>query len=120
MNLAIPFPSHLAPRGLPPVAETLPAAIEKIVREINPEKIVLFGSYAYGTPTPDSDVDLLVIWDTDQPPRERVVTVSLLLYPRPFPVDILIKTPRELEEELPNNLFLRDILDKGHVLYERT
>ncbi len=46
MNLAIPFPSHLAPRSLPPIAKTLPAAIEKIVREINPEKIVLFGSYA--------------------------------------------------------------------------
>jgi len=110
---------HTAPRGLPPVAETLPAAIEKLVREVNPEKIILFGSYAYGEPTPDSDVDLLIIWDTDKPRRERVVTISLLLYPRPFPVDIIVKTPRELEEELPYNFFLREIFARGVVLYER-
>ena len=110
---------HTAPRGLPPVAETLPAAIEKLVREVDPEKIILFGSYAYGEPTSDSDVDLLVIWDTDKPRRERVVTISLLLYPRPFPVDIIVKTPRELEEELPHNFFLREILARGMVLYER-
>jgi len=110
---------HTAPRGLPPVAETLPAAIEKLVREVNPEKIILFGSYAYGEPTPDSDVDLLIIWDTDKPRRERVVTISLLLYPRLFPVDIIVKTPRELEEELPHNFFLREILARGVVLYER-
>jgi len=110
---------HTAPRGLPPVAETLPAAIEKLVREVDPEKIILFGSYAYGEPTSDSDVDLLVIWDTDKPRRERVVTISLLLYPRPFPVDIIVKTPRELEEELPHNFFLREILARGVVLYGR-
>lgn len=103
---------------MPLVAETLPQAIEKIVREVNPERIILFGSYGYGEPTPDSDVDLLIIWDTDQPRRERVATISLLLYPRPFPVDIIVKTPRELEEELPHNFFLREILSKGIVLYE--
>ncbi len=118
-SIHIPATLHTAPRGLPPVAETLPAAIEKLVREVNPEKIILFGSYAYGEPTPDSDVDLLIIWDTDKPRRERVVTISLLLYPRPFPVDIIVKTPRELEEELPHNFFLREILARGVVLYER-
>ncbi len=111
--------SDIHPHGLPPVAKTLPMAIEKIVREINPEKIILFGSYAGGEPTPDSDVDLLIIWDTDLPRRERVVAISLLLYPRLFPVDILVKTPREIEEELPHNFFLREILSKGIVLYER-
>ncbi|RME80970.1 MAG: nucleotidyltransferase domain-containing protein [Caldilineae bacterium] len=111
--------SNVAPRGLPPVAETLPAAIETIVRALNPQKIILFGSYACGEPTPDSDVDLLIVWDTDLPKRERVVAVSLLLYPRPFPVDIIVKTPRELEEELPHNFFLREIVSKGVVLYER-
>lgn len=111
--------SHVRPCGLPPVAETLPAAIERIVHAIHPEKIILFGSYAGEKPTPDSDVDLLVVWDTDLPRRERVVTISLLLYPRLFPVDILVKTPHELAEELPHNFFLREILGKGVVLYER-
>lgn len=117
--MTIAIASSVAPRGLPPVAETLPSAIERIVRAINPEKIILFGSYAYGEPTPDSDVDLLIVWDTDKPRRERVVEISLLLYPRPFPVDIIVKTPHELEEELPHNFFLREIVSKGVVLYER-
>lgn len=95
--MAVSIVSSVAPRGLPPVAEILPPAIEKIVRAVAPEKIILFGSYE---PTPDSDMDLLVIWDTDKSRRERVVTISLLLYPRSFPVDIIVKTPRELEEEL--------------------
>lgn len=117
--MSISIVSSVAPRGLPPVAETLPPAIEKIVRAIDPERIILFGSYAYGEPTPDSDVDLLIIWDTDKPRRERVVEISLLLYPRQFPVDILVMTSRELEEELPHNFFLREIVSKGVVLYER-
>ncbi len=119
MSIALPLSTNVAPRGLPPVAETLPAAIEKLIREVNPEKIILFGSYAYGNPTPDSDVDLLVIWDTDKPRRERVVAISLLLYPRLFPVDIIVKTPREIEEETPHNFLLQEILNKGVVLYER-
>jgi len=113
------LPTDVAPRGLPPVAETLPPAIERLIREINPEKIILFGSYAYGHPTPDSDVDLLIVWDTDKSRRERVVTISLLLYPRLFPVDIIVKTPRELAEEAPRNFFLQEILNRGVVLYER-
>lgn len=117
--MLIDLPAHLAPRGMPPIAETLPPAIEKLIREVNPEKIILFGSYAYGNPTPDSDVDLLVVWDTEKPRRERIVTVSLLLYPRLFPLDIIVKTPGELEEEAPHNFFLREILSKGRVLYER-
>ncbi len=115
----IPIPSDVAPRGLSPVAETLPVAVETIVRALDPEKIILFGSYAAGKPTPDSDVDLLIVWETDLSPRERVVAVSLLLYPRPFPVDIIVKTPRELEAELPQSFFLREILSRGIVLYER-
>ncbi len=113
------IPLDVTPRGLPPLSETLPKAIENLIRQIQPEKVILFGSYAYGNPTPDSDVDLLIIWDTDKPRRERVVAASLALYPRLFPVDLLVKTPQEIEAELPHNFFLREILAKGVVLYER-
>jgi len=116
--MTLQIPPKAAPTGFPPVAETLMAAVEKIAAALHPQKIILFGSYAYGHPTPDSDVDLLVIMETDKPPRERVVAVSLALYPRPFPVDILVKTPRELDEELPHDFFLREIVEKGVVLYE--
>lgn len=112
--------TEIQPIGFPAIAETLPKAIQKIVNELDPEKIVLFGSYARGNPTPDSDVDLLVILDTDKPRKERVVEVSLLLYPRLFPVDILVKTPQEIEDELEKgNFFIQEILEKGKVLYER-
>lgn len=113
--------TKIRPVGFPPVASTLPLAIQRIVSELKPEKIILFGSYAYGNPTPDSDVDLLVIMNTKAKDVDRYVAVSNLLYPRQFPVDILVKTPKEIETEKKKrgNFFLREILTKGKVLYER-
>ena len=83
--------------------------------------MILFGSYAYGAPTPDSDVDLLVILDTDASATERYLAVSRSLYPRPFPVDIIVKTPGEIERALRvGDFFIKEILSQGRVLYERT
>jgi predicted nucleotidyltransferase len=117
----LPIKTDIRPVGFPPVAETLPGAIERLVSELKPEKIILFGSYAYGNPTPDSDVDLLVIMKTKAKEIDRYVAVSNLLYPRQFPVDILVKTPKEMEAEArkKGNYFMREILKKGKVLYER-
>ena len=86
-----------------------------------PEQIVLFGSYAYGRPTPDSDVDLLVVMDTDAPATERFLAVSRLLRPRPFPVDILVRTPQEYRAALEKgDSFITEIMTQGKVLYERS
>ncbi len=117
----LPIKTKVQPVGFPPVAETLPGAIERIVSKLRPEKIILFGSYAYGNPTPDSDVDLLVIMKTKAREIDRYIAVSNILYPRQFPLDILVKTPREIEVESrkKGNFFLREILTKGKVLYER-
>ncbi|MGZ9221131.1 MAG: nucleotidyltransferase domain-containing protein [Anaerolineales bacterium] len=102
------------------VGKSLRPAIQKIVDDLNPEKIILFGSYAYGKPTPNSDVDLLIVLETNAPLKERSWKVSRLLLPRPFPVDILVKTPREIEKALKSgDFFLREILTRGKVLYER-
>ena len=102
------------------VEEALPAAVQRIAEALQPEKIVLFGSYAYGTPTPDSDVDLLVIIDTSQSPKERYLAVCRLLRPRPFPVDILVRTPAEIERAIGSgDFFIKEILSRGRVLYER-
>ena len=89
--------------------------------ELKPEKIILFGSYAYGNPTPDSDVDLLVIMKTRAKQIDRYLAVSNLLYPREFPVDIIVKTPKEIQSELKKkgNFFMREVLTKGKVVYER-
>jgi predicted nucleotidyltransferase len=102
------------------VSETLPAAVERIVQKLQPEKIILFGSYASGMPTPDSDVDLLVIMETEASSKERSWAVSRLLIPRSFPVDILVRTPQEIQRALAKgDFFIREIITQGRVLYER-
>jgi predicted nucleotidyltransferase len=103
------------------VADALPEVILRLAAKLQPEKIILFGSYAYGKPTPDSDVDLLVILETSASATERYLAVSSLLYPRPFPVDILVRTPREIEQALhKGDFFIEEIVSQGRVLYERT
>jgi len=112
--------TRVRPVGFPPVAETLPGAIDRVVSELKPEKIILFGSYAYGNSTPDSDVDLFVIMKTKAKEIDRFVAVSNLLYPRQFPVDIIVKTPGEVEAESrkKGSFFMREILTRGKVIYE--
>ena len=96
-------------------------ATHKIVKAVNPEKIILFGSFAYGRPTPDSDVDLLVIMESDLRPHARVIQISEILSPRPFPVDIIVRTPSEVAERVAKrDSFFLEIMTKGKVLYERT
>ncbi len=103
-----------------PVSETLPKAVRRIARKLRPQKIILFGSYAYGNPTPDSDVDLLVVMKTKASRKERSWAVSRLLIPRPFPVDILVRTPREVRNAIDaRDFFIQEILTRGRVLYER-
>jgi predicted nucleotidyltransferase len=97
------------------------AAIRRFARRIaerfRPEKIILFGSYAYGTPHAESDVDLLVIM-----PTRDVVAQSIrigLAFERPFSHDLIVRTPRQIERGLKeDDWFLREIVEKGKVLYE--
>ena len=103
-----------------PVSETLPEAVRRIAWNLRPAKIILFGSYAYGKPTRDSDVDLLVVMETCEPSKERSWKVSQLLIPRPFPVDILVRTPKEIRHALDKgDFFIEEIVTQGKVLYER-
>ncbi len=115
--------TKIRPTGFPPVAKTLPGAIKRIVSELRPEKIILFGSYAYGNPTPDSDVDLLIIIETNGKEKEIYRAASMLLYPRQFPVDIIVKSPKEVIEAVQggkdNSFFIREIIKKGKVIYDR-
>ena len=98
----------------------LKEAVRKIVSEFNPEKIILFGSYAYGKPTPDSDLDLMVVMETKERPHKRAVALRKILKNLGVPKDIIVKTPDEFER-------FRDIIGtivypaahKGRVLYER-
>jgi predicted nucleotidyltransferase len=105
---------------LPITEEKIRQAAQKIADAVHPEKIILFGSHAYGNPTDDSDVDFFVVMESDQRIRERAMELSEILYPRPFPVDILTRTPAELRERLEiGDCFFKEIITKGKVLYER-
>ena len=115
--------TDVRPTGFPPVSQTLPKAVRLLARKLKPEKIILFGSYAYGNPTPDSDVDLLIVMETDGREKERYREASMLLCPREFPVDIIVKTPKEIEAALKggvvNGFFIREMVNKGKALYAK-
>jgi predicted nucleotidyltransferase len=92
----------------------------RLIEAFNPYRIIVFGSHAYGQPTPDSDVDLLIIMDSAERPAARAAQVSRLLHPRPFPMDILVRTPAEIRYRLEiGDYFIREIMERGQVLYER-
>lgn len=100
---------------------TLEAIKNTIVEKYRPEKIILFGSRAYGTPTEHSDYDILVIKNTKQRDIERIWEVSKYFLSRDFGLDILVRTPKEIEERLKGGFTLyKEIMQKGKVIYERT
>ena len=113
--------SAVQPPGFAPVTrEALNKVIHQIVEGVQPEKVILFGSYGYGSPTNDSDVDLLVILETSDRPADRYLAISRLIRPRPFPLDILVKTPAEITQALEKgDFFIQEIVMKGQTLYER-
>jgi predicted nucleotidyltransferase len=88
----------------------------QVAERFHPEKIILFGSYANGTPHADSDVDILVI----MPARnelDQAVRISLAAE-APFPLDIIVRTPRKLAWRLKEgDWFLREVVSQGKVLY---
>jgi predicted nucleotidyltransferase len=95
--------------------------VHRLVTALCPQKIILFGSYVYGTPSADSDVDLLVILDTQARPVDRYVSVSRLLRPRPFPLDLVVKTPEEIAQAVDRgDAFIDEVLTHGRVLYARS
>lgn len=91
---------------------------QRVVRSFRPKNIILFGSYAYGKPTPDSDLDLLIVMESRDRPAERIRKVSDLFDPRPLPMDFVVLTPGEVRHRLNSfDPFLEEILAKGQVLY---
>ena len=93
---------------------------EAIKSGYQPEKIVLFGSYAQGNLCPDSDIDLLVIKESSQRRDERDKQVREVLKEIKVPLDIFVYTPEEVERfHALKGSFLHKILKTGEVLYER-
>jgi uncharacterized protein len=104
--------------GGPIPREEIQAYCEAVAREFHPERIVLFGSYAYGRPTQDSDVDLLVIL----PFRGSDVAKAIQIRSRfdtPFPLDLLVRKPRFVAERLrERDMFIERVITQGLIMYE--
>ena len=91
---------------------------ERIRQQFQPEKIVLFGSHAYGTPRPDSDVDLLIVMPYEGGGIRQAVRIFQAVAPS-FGLDIVVRRPDEMRQRLADgDFFLRDIVSKGKVLYD--
>ena len=100
--------------------DSIHALVERIIQTYSPERIVLFGSYAYGRPTVDSDVDLLIVLPFEGKGARKAVEILNTVHPE-FPVDLLVRTPEQVRQRLAwNDFFLREILEKGKILYEAT
>lgn len=91
---------------------------DAVAREFRPKKIVLFGSYAYGKPTEDSDVDLLVILPFDRKKGRKSLEIRQRV-PVNFPLDLIVRTPEFVAQRLAwGDCFTAEVLAKGKVLYE--
>ncbi len=94
------------------------ALSERIATAFRPERIILFGSYAYGQPTEDSDVDLLVVLNFEGKAVRKAIEIRTEMNPG-IPIDLMVSTPQQLKERVAqNDWFLREIVEKGVTLYE--
>ena len=101
-------------------SEKIADIVAKIVSGYNPDKIILFGSYATEKPTEDSDLDLMVIKASELPRPQRTVQVRKMLYGAMIPIDLIVYTPQEIAELKENKFsFVYEVLNTGKTIYER-
>lgn len=90
----------------------------EIGRQFHPDRIILFGSYASNSAKEDSDVDILVIMDHDNPRNVDQAIAIQLKVDAPFPMDLIVKRPADISERVSmNDTFLKSVLQEGRVLY---
>lgn len=98
--------------------EIIRELVSRIVFRFKPRRIILFGSYAYGEPRPESDVDLLVVMETSLRESAQALQIRQSVNPL-FGVDIFVMTPERLAQRLLwGDSFLKEITEKGVVMYE--
>jgi predicted nucleotidyltransferase len=99
--------------------QTIQATCDDIVREFAPLKVILFGSHAYGSPRQDSDVDLLVVMAIPESETQAKAVEIRRSVPRRFRYDLLVRTLEEIAYRVAHNdWFLREVTERGKVLYE--
>ena len=100
--------------------KTVNAIVNRIVEFYKPEKVILYGSYNTENRKKDSDIDLLIVKDTDMRLIERLIEVERLLSDRTLPLDIMVYTPEEMRYLFSvGSPFIEEVLEKGRLLYMR-
>lgn len=95
-------------------------AVDRLVESLQPEKIILFGSYGYGKPNRDSDVDILVIMESEKRWAVRTADAYRAVHGKTFPMDLIVRTPQEIAARLEiGDGFIKAIIERGRILYER-
>lgn len=100
--------------------DTVQLIVERLIAEYSPERVFLFGSHAYGAPDGDSDIDLLVIKDTQESFFDRLTSARRVVTGthKGIPLDLLVLTPDELAARLEaGDQFMAEITEKGQLLY---
>ena len=94
------------------------ALANRIAGTFHPDRIILFGSYAWGAPTPDSDVDLLVVLPLEGKGWHVASEIRQRTHPL-FPLDLLVRTPDQLRQRsMMHDTFVQEIVQRGRVLYD--
>lgn len=94
--------------------------VYKIAAKFNPDKIILIGSYASGNPHKDSDIDLIIIKDTDLPRHRRSFDIQKFLIGANIPIDILVYTKNEFDKEVSEKYsFINSAIRTSKIVYER-
>jgi predicted nucleotidyltransferase len=92
--------------------------VNRIAESFRPQRVILFGSYAYGKPTADSDVDLLVVMPHAGTPASKASEIRVAI-PRNFPCDLMVRSPGTLRRRIMlDDFFLKEVTQKGITLYE--
>lgn len=100
-------------------ANKISKIVDSIVKKCAPEKIFLFGSYAYGNPNKNSDIDLFIIAEIPGLQAERMRIVRRALKEQ-GPIDIIVRTPKEVQHSLAGrDWFVQDIMQRGKLIYAR-
>jgi predicted nucleotidyltransferase len=113
-------PEIRRPPTRPGADEVLQTLTWRIVEACDPERVILFGSRAWGSPRRDSDYDVFVIAASDEPILTRTARLRAAVHPRVASLDLLVRTPQEVAQRLAmGDFFVRQIIEKGRVLYDR-
>ena len=99
---------------------TIQSVVDDIVREIKPRKVILFGSYARGEATPDSDLDVFVVASLRGTASQRIRRVRNAITKNGFGLDVVVRSPKQVKKSLAGrDWFVQEVFEQGKVLYER-